>query len=61
MYKLERQISTSGVWYETLCSPFKTREEAVSNFKKLINYYPDKEDRFFRITNLETGGKKLLK
>jgi hypothetical protein len=58
MYKLERQITTSGVWQEVLLSPFKTRVEAIDNYKKYSIYYP-LSDRKYRITNLETGGKKI--
>lgn len=60
MYKLERKVPSSGSWYETMLSPFKTREEAIASYKKYSPYYP-KEHRVFRITNLETGGKKVLR
>lgn len=60
MYKLERKISTSGVFQEVMLSPFKTRDEIRDYYKKYSKYYP-KEDRMYRVTNLETGGMKLIR
>jgi hypothetical protein len=60
MYKVERKIPTTGVWYEVMLSPFKTREEVKNYYFKYSNFYPE-IDRVYRVTNLETGGKKLLK
>jgi hypothetical protein len=59
MFKVERKIQTSGVWQEVMLSPFKTREDAKDYYVKYSCYYPN--DKQFRVTNLETGGKKLLK
>ena len=61
MYKLERKISNSGVWYEVMLSPFKTRDEVKVYHAKYSKYYPDAIDRIYRVTNLETGGMKVLK
>lgn len=60
MYKLERKISTSGVFYEVMLSPFKTREEVKTYHAKYSKYYPE-EDRIYRVTNLETGGMKVIR
>jgi hypothetical protein len=59
MYKLERKM-TNGVWYEVMLSPFKTREEIKHYYEKYSKSYPI-EERIYRLTNLETGGKKLIK
>ena len=59
MYKLERQM-TNGVWYEVMLSPFKTREEIKIYHNKYSIRYPEKE-RIYRLTNLETGGMKLIR
>jgi len=61
MFKLERKITNSGVWQEVMLSPFKTREEVKTYHAKYSKYYPDAEDRMYRVTNLETGGKKLIR
>jgi hypothetical protein len=61
MYKLERKNSTSRVWEEVMLSPFKTREEVKVYHAKYSKYYPDAEDRIYRVTNLETGGMKVIK
>jgi len=60
MFKVERKITTSGVWQEVMLSPFKTREEVKDYYSKYSCYY-QKNEKQFRVTNLETGGKKLLK
>lgn len=60
MFKLERKISTSGVWQEVLLSPFKTRDDVKEYHKKYSKYYPDAEDRVYKVTNLETGGMKVI-
>jgi hypothetical protein len=61
MYKLERKIYTSGVWQEVMLSPFKTREDVKTYHAKYSKYYPDAEDRIYRVTNLETGGMKVIR
>lgn len=61
MYKVERKIATSGVWQEVMLSPFNTRDEVKIYHAKYSRYYPDPEDRVYRVTNLETGGMKLIK
>jgi len=60
MFKVERKIATSGVWHEVMLSPFQTREEVKEYYSKYSCYY-QKNHKQFRVTNLETGGKKLLK
>jgi hypothetical protein len=60
MYKLERKNSTSGVWEEVMLSPFNTRDEVKVYHAKYSKYY-SKEDRIYRVTNIETGGKKLIR
>lgn len=60
MYKLERKIPSTGVWYEVMLSPFKTRDEIKEYYNKYSRYYPTNE-RIYRVTNLETGGMKLIK
>jgi|LauGreDrversion4_2_1035121.scaffolds.fasta_scaffold56786_3 hypothetical protein len=60
MYKLERKNSTSGVWEEVMLSPFNTRDEVKVYHAKYSKYYP-KEDRIYLVTNLETGGKKVIR
>lgn len=59
MYKVERKM-TNGVWYEVMLSPFKTREEIKDYYKKYSVSYPENE-RIYRLTNLETGGMKLIR
>jgi hypothetical protein len=59
MYKVERKM-TNGVWYEVMLSPFKTREEIKEYYKKYSVIYPENE-RIYRLTNLETGGMKLIR
>lgn len=59
MYKVERQM-TNGVWYEVMLSPFKTREEIKEYYQKYSGRYPEKE-RIYRLTNMETGGQKLIR
>ncbi|MEN9445962.1 MAG: hypothetical protein RL728_474 [Bacteroidota bacterium] len=61
MYKLERKNSTSRVWEEVMLSPFKTRDEVKVYHAKYSKYYPDPEDRIYRVTNLETGGMKVIR
>lgn len=51
---------TNGVWYEVMLSPFKTREEIKIYHNKYSIRYPEKE-RIYRLTNLETGGMKLIR
>lgn len=60
MYKLERKNSTSGVWEEVMLSPFNTRDEVKVYHSKYSKYY-SKEDRIYLVTNLETGGKKVIR
>ena len=60
MYKLERKNSTSGVWEEVMLSPFNTRDEVSLYHKKYSKYY-SVEDRTYRVTNLETGGMKVIR
>lgn len=61
MYKVERKISTSGVWQEVMLSPFNTRDEVKTYHAKYSKYYPDPEDRVYRVTNMETGGMKVIR
>jgi hypothetical protein len=60
MYKVERRTAVNGVWYEVMLSPFKTRNEVKEYYTKYSVMYPP-EEKIYRVTNLETGGKKLLK
>lgn len=60
MYKLERKNSASRVWEEVMLSPFKTRDEVKVYHAKYSKYYPE-EDRIYRVTNLETGGMKVIR
>jgi hypothetical protein len=60
MYKLERKNSTSRVWEEVMLSPFNTRDEVAVYHKKYSKYY-SVEDRTYRVTNLETGGIKVIR
>jgi len=59
MYKLERK-ENEGCWYEVMLSPFKTREEVKTYYIKYSKYYPNTNTKY-RITNLETGGIKLIR
>jgi hypothetical protein len=61
MYKVERKIATSGVWQEVMLSPFNTRDEVKTYHAKYSRYYPDPEDRVYRVTNMETGGMKVIR
>lgn len=60
MYKLERKITSTGVWQEVMLSPFKTKEEIKNYHSKYSSYYP-KGQRTYRITNLESGGQKVIR
>jgi lipocalin len=60
MYKLERKIICSGKWYEVMLSPFETREQVREYHAKYSKYYPE-NDRIYRVTNLETGGMKVIR
>jgi len=61
MYKVERKIVTSGAWQEVMLSPFNTRDEVKAYYTKYSRYYPDPEERIYRVTNLETGGMKVIR
>ena len=41
MYKVERKIKASGVWYEVMLSPFKTRTEIKKYYEKYSKIYSD--------------------
>lgn len=60
MYKLERKIASTGVWQEVMLSPFKTREEVKEYHAKYSGYYP-KGHKTYRVTNLESGGQKVIR
>jgi len=59
MYKLERK-ENEGMWYEVMLSPFKTREEIKVYHAKYSKYYPNTKT-MYRVTNLETGGMKVIR
>ena len=59
MYKLERK-EDDGAWYDVMLSPFKTREEVKVYYEKYSKYYPNTNTKY-RITNLETGGIKVIR
>ena len=59
MYKLERK-ENEGVWYEVMLSPFNTRDDVRTYHAKYSKYYPNTNTKY-RVTNLETGGMKLIK
>ena len=59
MYKLERK-ENEGSWYEVMLSPFNTREEIKTYHSKYSKYYPN-TNTVYRVTNLETGGMKLIR
>lgn len=59
MYKLERKENV-GSWYEVMLSPFKTREEIITYHAKYSKYYPN-TGTMYRVTNLETGGMKVIR
>jgi hypothetical protein len=59
MYKLERKEGNM-TWYEVMLSPFKTREEVKAYHAKYSKYYPH-TDTMYRVTNLETGGMKVIR
>jgi lipocalin len=59
MYKLERR-QDGGNWYEVMLSPFKTREDIVTYHAKYSKYYPNTKTSY-RVTNLETGGMKVIR
>lgn len=49
-FKVERQILTSGNWYEVMLSPFTTEEQAWDYIKKYHSVYP-LEHQNYRITH----------
>jgi len=59
MYKLERR-ENEGAWYEVMLSPFKTREEIKAYHAKYSKYYPSTKT-MYRVTNLESGGMKVIR
>jgi hypothetical protein len=59
MYKLERK-ENEGNWYEVMLSPFKTREEIKIYHAKYSGYYPNTKTSY-RVTNIETGGMKVIR
>jgi hypothetical protein len=59
MYKLERKENV-GSWYEVMLSPFMTREEIKTYHAKYSKYYPN-TGTTYRVTNLETGGMKVIR
>jgi len=59
MYKLERK-ENQGNWCQVMLSPFKTREDVRIYHTKYSKYYPN-TNTMYRVTNLETGGMKLIK
>jgi hypothetical protein len=59
MYKLERKDNGCN-WYEIMLSPFKTREEVKVYHAKYSKYYPI-SGNVYRVTNLETGGMKVIR
>ncbi len=59
MYKLERK-ENEGNWYDVMLSPFKTREEIKIYYEKYGKCYPNTNTKY-RITNLETGGIKVIR
>lgn len=59
MYKLERKENESS-WYQVMLSPFKTREDVKEYHAKYSKYYPN-TTTMYRVTNLETGGMKVIR
>jgi hypothetical protein len=60
MYKLERKESLKCSWYEVMLSPFKKIEDANAYHMKYSKYYPH-TNTTYRLTNLETGGIKIIR
>lgn len=46
VYKVERQIASTGSWYETMLSPFLRVMDAGKYISKYKNYYPEEEQKF---------------
>jgi hypothetical protein len=44
--KVERQIPSSGVWYEVMLSPFDSEEQAWDYVNKYHHYYPVEEQNY---------------
>lgn len=59
MYKLERKENENS-WYEVMLSPFNTRDEVKAYHAKYSKYYPNTKT-MYRVTNLETGGMKVIR
>jgi len=59
MFKFERK-ENDGEWCEVMLSPFKTKEEIRAYYNKYSKYYPGTKTAY-RITNLETGGMKVMR
>lgn len=59
MYKLERK-ENNGNWCSVLLSPFKTKEDIKIYYAKYSKYYPS-INNMYRVTNLETGGMKVIR
>lgn len=59
MFKLERK-ENEGKWCEVMLSPFKIKDEIKTYYNKYSNYYPGTKTSY-RVTNLETGGMKVMR
>jgi hypothetical protein len=59
MYKLERKENETA-WYEVMLSPFRTKDEVRAYHAKYSKYYPN-TNTMYKVTNLETGGMKVIR
>jgi hypothetical protein len=51
MFKIERKIA-NNFWYEVMLSPFKNLEEVKKYLNKYSKFYPEQQDRNYRITSI---------
>jgi hypothetical protein len=59
MFKLERKINDND-FYEVMLSPFKSHEKILSYRSKYDRYFPSQK-LTYKITNLETGQKTVIR
>lgn len=52
MYQVQRRTS-ANYWYDVMLSPFKTLKEVKEYLNKYQQYYPNSEDRCYRVFTIK--------
>jgi len=55
VYKVERQIHSTGFWYEVMLSPFLRVMDAGNYISKYEKFYPE-EERKYRVLDHKVDG-----